>query len=99
MKGGPKITYKPRLSKNINHLNIMKSYYENKLLGGALCENHIFFKCVCPDTYLHYGNHFILQLANNIFFRYRAFRCIFEKCQLLDIDIENEVKTEMVLKY
>ena len=50
MKGGPKITYKTRLSKNIKHLNIMKSYEENKLLGGASCVNHIFFKCVCPGA-------------------------------------------------
>jgi len=42
MKGGPKIENKTRLSKNINHLNIMKSYEENKLLGGASCKNHIF---------------------------------------------------------
>jgi hypothetical protein len=42
MKGGPKIAYKTRLSKNINYLNIMKSYEENKLLGGASCKNHIF---------------------------------------------------------
>jgi len=42
MKGGPKIACNTRLSKNINHLNIMKRYEENKLLGGASCKNHIF---------------------------------------------------------
>jgi len=42
MKGGPIKENKTRLSKKNNYLNIMKSYEENKLLGGALCENHSF---------------------------------------------------------